>query len=181
MVSAITITYQVKNTLKCSIMQMGPLLGLHLCFWHEPSVSLQQQDVRGSVGYSSLCTEPGKEPSLSPSLPCRNRWFCLQRLRWEWRTQPRWPWLCPRYIGTVGSRLTDWELLLSSSACSAWTDFFWKSMHGMWIWPQIVLGTSSEGSIFIPSVLLLLLHELAAQKLSWSKVCLWILSAAEHL
>lgn len=135
---------------------------------------------QGLCWFPPLCTEPWQELSQSPSLPCSEEVISLAKAGVGMKDSARMALAVPRvhwhsWIQPEGL----WELLLSSSGCSAWADFFWKSRYVMRIWTQIVLGTSSEGSIFTPSVLLL--HELSAQKLSWSKVCLWILSVAEHL
>lgn len=153
MASAITITYQRTNTLKYFIIQMGPLLSLHLlltvigtmlfhlshlCHYssNKRPVALLPTAILTFFPLQSPCR---KDPSPLVC-PVLNMWCCLQRLmrcRNEGLGQGGHgcPYAVPRehWHSWLQAEVGP-ELHLSSSGYSAWAGFFWNSMYVRWIW-----------------------------------------------
>lgn len=169
MASAITITYQRTSTLKYLIIEMGPLLSLHLLL-----IGTMLSDLSCMCHYSSnkrpvalLLTAPftlspcRKDPS--PFLcPVLNMWCCLQRLTWcgnkglsqdgHGCTQavPRVHW-----HSWLQAEAGVSQLLLSFSG----TLLEQASLETACMWGEYELrlcyGTTLDDSIFILSVLVL--------------------------
>lgn len=137
-------------------------LSLRLCSWPELHVLLQQQNAGGTAVYTdytdflhftqSLCRKD------SSSLLCTV--LHKFKMRWEWKAQPAWLWLCPGCTQECSNSWLQadgaWELQLSSSACIKVcfeTALIWGEYELSLCW-----GTSLGNIIFIPLLPVLVLH-----------------------